>query len=329
MLVLKVTENWEGRDVSPQLWQTPPSLGHQQGRREQDGDIIQFIQGLVEQRWAAGFPSLKRTVDHRKAWIDGYFLASSPTPCRQGAAPNKRLNYQLPHATDWAGSLVQDASIYKATAATIPLNKKKNTQKALQEISENKCWWSAFLKQSQWFHIWNLIGCNPDWSWGISSALLRKAEENGAPLSPAEIQSVILPTVFLKYSWIYFKEQGWMEPRWYWTVSIHIWQYLLYIYVYMYTYIYTIYVQLQGRIFLLHMASLRNSWKSCPPDHPLSVPLTRKCSHLWPSRAPKSFMIQSFQCFLAPCRFRVWGRSHVSKKMAKLLHKPPIKPGFS
>lgn len=54
----------------------------------------------------------------------------------------------------------------------------------------------------------------------------------------------------------------------------------------MYTYIYTICVQLHGRIFLHHMASLRNSWKSCPPDLPLTAPLTWKCTHLWAPQLP-------------------------------------------
>lgn len=176
------------------------------------------------QRSAAGFPSLKKTVDLRKAWMGGYFPASSTRPCTWGAVSSKKLNYLLPHATD---SQICGSRMCLYTKLLLPQYPyPKKTQNALQEISEGKCWWSAFLKQSQWFHIWNLYGCNADWSWGIPSVFLWKAKVNEAPLSPVEIQSIILPTIFLKEwkdSWISFKEQGWMEPSWYWTgVCVHI-----------------------------------------------------------------------------------------------------------
>lgn len=167
-LVLKVTEYREGRDVSPEFWQTPPSLGHQQGRWEQDGDTTPFkVSVPMVQRWADGFASLKRTVDLRKACLGRYFLASSPTPCtfqQEGELPVTSCH-----------RLGRFAGPYpKLLLPQYPYTEKKKPKKALQEISENKCWWSAFLKQSQWFHIINLSGCNPDWSSGIPSAFYGK-----------------------------------------------------------------------------------------------------------------------------------------------------------
>lgn len=170
----------------------------------------------------------------------------------------------------------------------------QKNQKALQEISENQCWWSAFPKQPQCFHIWNLNGWNPDWSWGIPSALLQKAEVNEAPLSPAEGQSIILPRVFLKerkQSWIYFKKRGWMELRWYWTG----------VWIYIFTQYMCSYMEGFSYIIWLHWETLERAVSltipDCLPDLEMQPPLVPQSSQIF--RDPQ------FPAFLGPVQLQV------------------------
>lgn len=201
--------------MSPQSWQTSSSLGHQQGRREEDGDTTWLVPvellvfHLYREMWTSG----------KREWVDmSLLVVPHPTDEEQCPARGWITGYLMPQTGQICWSSVCPHCCHNTLI--------HKTQKALQEISENQCWWSAFLKQPQRFHIWNLNGCNPDWSWGIPSAFLWKAEVSEVPLPPTEIQSIFYP-VFLKewkHSWISFNKQGWMEPRWYWTgVCIDCW----------------------------------------------------------------------------------------------------------
>lgn len=220
-----------------------------------------------------------------------YFLARSPTSCRMRSSFQQEA--ELPVTScHRLGRFAGPGCIYIQSYCCHNTPYPKN-QDDLPEISENQCWWSAFLKQSRWFHIWKLNGCNPDWSWGIPSALLRKAEVSEAPLSPVEIQSIILPRVLLKewkHSWISSKEQGWMEPRWYWTgVCIHI--FTQYVCNYMEGFFYIIW---------LHWETLE---RAAPLTSPWLLP--------WPGNAPTSgphssqiLLVPQFPVFFGPVQLQ-------------------------